>query len=76
MAVLEQVLPILRITVCIVVGLLGFVFAGYANELVKPVITDVDRVILIGGYIVGVGSVVLWLAKRKFWAGRVAADEI
>lgn len=70
-----QPLSVIRTVLCWGLFLLGLLFAGYANERVKSALTDLDRVILLVGFIVGVGAIVRWLAQRSFWFGQ-GVDEV
>ena len=66
---------VLRVLVCLLVLLIGLAFAGYANELVNPVLTTLDRVVLLIGYIIGDGAVTRWLANRTFWDRNATVSE-
>lgn len=53
----------LRAVLAVVVLLLSCVFAGFANEQVKQVLTSFDRVVLLTGFILGAGTFARWIAR-------------
>jgi hypothetical protein len=55
----------------LLVSLLGLIFAGFANEQVKQVLIPFDRVILLCGFIIGVGTTARWVMRwPSFWTNR------
>lgn len=53
----------LRAVLAVVVFLLACVFAGFANEQAKQVLTSFDCVVLLIGFILGAGTVSRWIAR-------------
>ena len=68
-------LVITRTIVCLALFFIGFAFVGHSNELVKPVLTGVDRVVLLGGFMVGLAATVRWLLELEFWANSEPVDD-
>ncbi|MBU7579427.1 MAG: hypothetical protein KAF27_03000 [Porphyrobacter sp.] len=56
----------LRAVLAVLVFLAALFFAGFTSENLKQVIPEVDRVILIVGFILGAHSVMQWIAKGSF----------
>ncbi|WP_298333752.1 hypothetical protein [uncultured Erythrobacter sp.] len=65
---MRRFLIISRVIVCLLIFLVGLMFAGYSSELVKVTLTDLDRFILVAGFIVGLGSTLRWIHDLEFWA--------
>ena len=53
----------LRAALAVLAFLFACVFAGFANEQVKPVLTGFDRVVLLIGFILGAGTASRWIAS-------------
>jgi hypothetical protein len=56
----------IRAVLAVFVFLAALFFAGFTSENLKRVIPEVDRVILIIGFILGAYSVMQWIAKGSF----------
>jgi|GEM_PF-6028360 len=53
----------LRAVLAVLAFLLACVFAGFANEQVKQVLTSFDRAVLLIGFILGAGAASRWIAN-------------
>ena len=52
-----------RLALAILVFLMACLFAGFANEQVKPVLATLDRVVLLIGFVVGAGTLARWIVE-------------
>lgn len=55
--------------------LVGLAFAGYVFAIVESVLTDIDRFVMVGGFMVGLAATVRWLLELEFWANPDLVDE-
>jgi len=62
-----QWLAIIKHILCWTVFLLGALFAGFTSGLVKQVLTDFDRVVLISVFMIGMYAIVRWMAGWAIW---------